>query len=77
MKQKQIVEELQEIVGGIAKKYADLVHRYIDMVQSKEIIEKSDLEEINEGIRMLNHVAGTLWKLSACIDDTNAGTRES
>ena len=51
------VENLQKKVVGIAEAYADMV---------KEMIEsKRSFEDINEGLRMLNHITSTLYKLSA------------
>lgn len=51
------VENLQKKVVGIAEAYADMVQ---EMIESKR-----SLADINEELRMLNHIASTLYKLSA------------
>ncbi len=61
-------------IEGIAERYADLVEKKINETQGKDSIGSNDFSEINEGIRMLNHLAGTLQKLSTC-DGNNTGTQ--
>lgn len=57
-------EILQEKIEGIAIKYVDLVKKQIDdAINNKNEV---DFEKINEGIRMINHITGSLLKLSAC-----------
>lgn len=51
------VENLQKKVVGIAEAYADMVQ---EMIESKR-----PFADINEGLRMLNHIASTLYKLGA------------
>lgn len=54
------VENLQKKVVEIAEDYADMV--------KKMITNKDPLPEINEGLRMLNNIADTLYKVSASDD---------
>lgn len=56
------VENLQKKVVGIAEAYADMVQ---EMIESKRT-----LADINEGLRMLNHIASTLYKLGASNNPT-------
>lgn len=56
------VENLQKKVVGIAEAYADMVQ---EMIESKR-----PLADINEGLRMLNHIASTLYKLGASDNPT-------
>lgn len=56
------VENLQKKVVGIAETYADMVQ---EMIESKRT-----LADINEGLRMLNHIASTLYKLGASDNPT-------
>lgn len=66
-----MLETLKEKVENIAEKYADLVEKRIEETIKKENIGSCEMNEINDGIRMLNHVAGTLQKLSACDEKTS------
>ena len=61
-----MIDLLQSKIAGIAGRYADLVEKKINEVNDKGSVEVNDFSEINEGIRMLNHLAGTLQKLSTC-----------
>ena len=67
-----MIEALEKKVEKIAEKYADLVEKRIDDALNENLTEGviyeklNSLNEINEGIRMLNHLAGTLQKISAC-----------
>lgn len=56
------VENLQKKVVGIAEAYADMVQ---EMIESKR-----PLADINAGLRMLNHIASTLYKLGASDNPT-------
>ena len=54
-----MLEAFNEKVEKIAEGYADLVQQRINEAKQPE-----DLEQINEGIRLLNHIAGTLERIS-------------
>lgn len=55
---------LQKEIENIAIKYAELVEKQIDdVIENKNEV---DFEKINEEIRMINHITGSLLKLSAC-----------
>lgn len=56
------VENLQKKVVRIAEAYADMVQ---EMIESKR-----PLADINEGLRMLNYIASTLYKLGASDNPT-------
>lgn len=56
------VENLQKKVVRIAEAYADMVQ---EMIESKR-----PLTDINEGLRMLNYIASTLYKLGASDNPT-------
>lgn len=66
-----MLETLKEKVENIAEKYADLVEKRIEETIKNGNIGSCEMNEINDGIRMLNHVAGTLQKLSACDEKTS------
>ena len=66
-----MLETLKKKVENIAEKYADLVEKNIEETIKKGNIDGCKMNEINDGIRMLNHVAGTLQKLSACDERTS------
>ena len=68
-----MLETLKKKVENIAEKYADLVEKNIEETIKKGNIDGCKMNEINDGIRMLNHVAGTLQKLSACDGETEGG----
>ena len=55
-----MVDLLIKKIEGIAGRYADLVEKKINEAKEKDSIGSNDFSEINEGIRMLNHLAGTL-----------------
>ncbi len=61
-------------IEGIEGRYADLVEKKINETQGKDSIGSNDFPEIDEGIRMLNNLAGTLQKLRTC-DGNNTGTQ--
>jgi hypothetical protein len=69
-----VVDLLIKKIEGIAGRYADLVEKKINEAKEKDSIGSNDFSEINEGIRMLNHLAGTLQKLSTC-DGNVTGTQ--
>lgn len=59
-----MLEAFQKKVENIAEDYADLVSRNIQNAQATEILTAETLNEVNEGIRMLNHVAATLERIN-------------
>lgn len=59
-------EALQKKVVNVAEKHADLVEKIIDESMSDGKVDSSQLDVIGDGIRLLNHAAATLYKLSAC-----------
>lgn len=58
-----VLEAFQKKVENIAEEYADLVSKKIKGAQTAEILMAETLNEINEGIRMLNHIACTLERI--------------
>ena len=56
-------ETLQEKIASIAEKYADLVAEQIDASMKLDSEKDVDFDKINEGIRMLHHVAATLERM--------------
>lgn len=56
-------EKLKAKVESIAENYADLVDKRIKTAQRAEVIRGDVMAEINDGIRMLNHVAATLERI--------------
>lgn len=58
-----MLEAFQKKVETIAEEYADLVSKNIQTVQGEETFTNEKLSDINEGIRMLNHVACTLERI--------------
>lgn len=56
-------EILQEKILNIAEKYADLVEEQIEASMELDSEKDVDFDKINEGIRMLNHVAATLERM--------------
>lgn len=60
-----MLENLQNKVEKVAEAYADLILLKINEAGTikEEIITTEKLNDINEGIRMLNHVANTLERI--------------
>lgn len=58
------IENLESKVEGIAEKYADLIEKRLTAALNENEVESSAMVEINDGIRMLNHVAATLERIS-------------
>lgn len=63
-----MLDNLQRKVEQVAEAYADLILLNINEVGSvkeeqKNLISSEKLNDINEGIRMLNHVANTLERI--------------
>lgn len=58
-----ILQSLQNKVGIIAEKYADLVDRQLESALSKSEADKIEITEINDGIRILHHVAAALERI--------------
>lgn len=58
------IENLERKVEGIAEKYADLIEKRLTAALNENEVESSAMVEINDGIRMLNHVVATLERIS-------------
>lgn len=58
-----MLSNLQIKVEIIAEKYADLVDNRIQAAIDEKEVDSTALTEINDGIRILNHVASTLEKI--------------
>lgn len=58
------MEDLENKIKEIAIKYADLVEIRLNSTLNAEKIESTVMIEINDGIRMLNHIAATLERIS-------------
>ncbi|WP_024346545.1 hypothetical protein [Lacrimispora indolis] len=58
------MKTLESKVKTIAEKYADLVEKRLNSALKESDVESSAMCEINDGIRMLNHVAATLERIS-------------
>lgn len=61
------LDSMKEKTANIFVSYADLIGNMI-VEASKEEAGLTDFKAIDERIRMLHHLAGTLAKLSACDD---------
>lgn len=76
-----MLENLQEKVEKVAEAYADLILLNINEVgtvkeRQKEQMNSEKLNDINEGIRMLNYVANTLERIDR-IQHGNTGCGQS
>lgn len=58
------MENLKTKIENIADKYADLVEKRLTTVVQQDVVESTAMYEINDGIRMLNHVTTTLEKIN-------------
>lgn len=58
-----MLNNLQTKVETIAEKYTDLVDNRIDSAINEKEVDSIAMIEINNGIRMLNHVASTLERI--------------
>ena len=58
-----MLEILQSKVEAIADKYAELVERRLVAALKESEIESTAMCEINDGIRVLNHMAATLERI--------------
>lgn len=58
-----MLNNLQTKVETIAEKYADLVNNRIESAINEKEVDSIAMIEINNGIRMLNHVASTLERI--------------
>jgi hypothetical protein len=58
-----MLEVFREKVETIAEEYADLVEKTITEAKEAEVLEREKLNEINEGIRLLNYVANTIERI--------------
>lgn len=66
-------ETLHAKVETISLKYADLVDKRVSGALREELIDGTIMNEINDGIRMLNHITATLER----IDRLNRGNDTS
>lgn len=64
---------LKTKVEEIALKYAEIVEKRLIAALSEDETDSTALGEINDGIRMLNHIAATLER----IDRLNRGNEPS
>ena len=66
-----MIKALQDKFIIVADKYAGLVEKQIDteMKSEKEI----KIENINEGIKMMNQLSAAIWRLGDC-DKVNVQT---
>lgn len=76
-----MLENLQKKVEQVAESYADLILLNINEAGTvkegqKELLSSEKLNDINEGIRMLNHVANTLERIDR-IQHGNTGCGHS
>lgn len=67
---KETIEEMQEKVAEVAKKYMEMVEKHIDSLNSKKSITSEGAMMIVDEIRTLNHVANTFERLESCIART-------
>lgn len=58
-----MLEGFQKKVETIAENYADLVEKVIKEAAAAEVLDSEKMNEINEGIRLLNHIANTLERI--------------
>jgi hypothetical protein len=70
------MKNLEEKVKTIAEKYADLVEKRLITALDESEIYGTAMSEINEGIRMLNHIATTLERISR-MNRSNAISNQS
>ena len=73
MNKKKVLPALEQRIVKIAENYASLIEKRL-LEALKETEEASTaMLEINDGIRMLNHVAATLEKISRLSQDNDKG----
>ncbi len=70
------VRRFKEKVENIAEKYAVMVERNIDAKLAAGKTGDEDLREVNEGIRLLNHVANALERIDRLQTVTTSGHEE-
>lgn len=71
MNKKKVLPALEQRIFKIAENYASLIEKRL-LEALKETEEASTaMLEINDGIRMLNHVAATLEKISRLSQDND------
>ena len=58
------MEEFKQKVENIAKKYATLTEKRLDVALESETLSDEIILGITDGIRMLNHVANTLERIA-------------
>lgn len=63
-----MIPELQEDIVKLSKRYVSLIESHIARVEEKGAISTDDINVINNCIRMLAHMATTLYRLNACSD---------
>lgn len=59
-----MLEKFQKKAEQVAEEYADLVISKINDAKKAEELTPEIMGQVNEGIRMLNHVACTLERIS-------------
>lgn len=68
----RMLESFQKKVEKIADEYADLLSKNINDALNEKILTNERMNDIYEGIRMLNHVSCTLERI-ARIQHGNVG----
>ena len=57
------MKELKNKIQNIAQKYAEMTEKRMTVLLQGNEMESAEINEINEGIRMLNHIASTLERI--------------
>lgn len=57
------MKELKNKIQNIAQKYAEMTEKRLTVLLQGNEMESAEINEINEGIRMLNHIASTLERI--------------
>lgn len=67
------MDKMRLRIEEIAIKYADLVEKRIQEALDAKMVGSAAMNEVNDGIRMLNHVAATLERIVRlqCADGPN------
>lgn len=66
----------QKKVKKIAESYADVIDKRIQTATKEDEIDSTVMMEINDGIRLLNHISATLQKIEYLNRGNGTGIHE-
>lgn len=67
-----MLNDLQSKIEGIASNYVDLVEQHLQTAAAKEKVDGVAMNEINEGIHILNHIIASLERINCLQVENNA-----